>query len=398
MSEYQYYEFAAVDQSLTPQQQAELRRRSSRATITPTSFINEYHWGDLKGNPLDWMRNYFDAHVYSANWGSCCLMLRVPLETLDANVLAEFTRSSVSETTSGFADAFTATASAQHWILTWSFNDDSGDFERFYSQADGPGWLTQLLPLRDELQRGDLRSLYLGWLVRVGSGDLGDDDEEPPVPAGLGTLSPAQQALAEFLMLDPDWLNAASANSPHLPSPGVDEPDFDAWLNEQPEAAMRTILRLLLEGRRLEAERNVRQTYLAWRRPRQIATPQTVRRHVGQIKVGVSAASDWRLERERQAQETEEAKRQTERLVHLKDLAQNAQRVWQEIDSMLERATGSSYDQALLVTKELSEALKLTGHEAEFQCKFSELLKSHGHRPAWVKRLEKAGLIRRANT
>ena len=40
MSEYQYYEFAAVDQSLTPQQQAELRRRSSRATITPTSFIN----------------------------------------------------------------------------------------------------------------------------------------------------------------------------------------------------------------------------------------------------------------------------------------------------------------------------------------------------------------------
>jgi len=41
MSEYQYYEFRAVDRPLTPQQQAELRSRSSRATITATSFINE---------------------------------------------------------------------------------------------------------------------------------------------------------------------------------------------------------------------------------------------------------------------------------------------------------------------------------------------------------------------
>ena len=79
MSEYQYYEFAAVDDPLTTQQMAELRTRSSRATITPTQFINEYHWGDLKGDPLDWMKHYFDAHIYSANWNSCRLLLRVPL-------------------------------------------------------------------------------------------------------------------------------------------------------------------------------------------------------------------------------------------------------------------------------------------------------------------------------
>ena len=43
MSEYQYYEFVAVDQPLTSKQQAELRKHSSRATITASSFINEYH-------------------------------------------------------------------------------------------------------------------------------------------------------------------------------------------------------------------------------------------------------------------------------------------------------------------------------------------------------------------
>jgi len=73
ISEYQYCEFRAIDKPLTPQQQAVLRSCTSRATITATSFINEYHWGNLKGDPLDWMQPYFDAHVYSANWGNCSL-------------------------------------------------------------------------------------------------------------------------------------------------------------------------------------------------------------------------------------------------------------------------------------------------------------------------------------
>jgi hypothetical protein len=47
MSEYQYYEFVAIDEPLTPKQMAELRSCSSRANITSTSFVNEYQWGDL---------------------------------------------------------------------------------------------------------------------------------------------------------------------------------------------------------------------------------------------------------------------------------------------------------------------------------------------------------------
>src|SRR5471030_2323244 len=60
MSEYQYYEFAAVDQQLTEQAQSELRSRSTRATITASCFINEYHWGNLKGEPLDWVERFFE--------------------------------------------------------------------------------------------------------------------------------------------------------------------------------------------------------------------------------------------------------------------------------------------------------------------------------------------------
>jgi len=42
MSEYQYYEFVVIDEPLTPKQMTELRARSSRASITPSSFVNDY--------------------------------------------------------------------------------------------------------------------------------------------------------------------------------------------------------------------------------------------------------------------------------------------------------------------------------------------------------------------
>jgi hypothetical protein len=89
MSEYQYYEFAAVEQPLTEQAQFELRSRSTRATITTSGFINEFHWGNLKGEPADWVERFFDAHVYSSSWGNCRLLLRIPRDVIDAQVLLD---------------------------------------------------------------------------------------------------------------------------------------------------------------------------------------------------------------------------------------------------------------------------------------------------------------------
>jgi hypothetical protein len=70
MSEYQYYEFRAVDRPLSKQEMGALRAISSRAEIAPTSFVNTHNWGDFKGNPDALMKKYFDAFVYVANWGT----------------------------------------------------------------------------------------------------------------------------------------------------------------------------------------------------------------------------------------------------------------------------------------------------------------------------------------
>jgi hypothetical protein len=44
LSAYQYYEFVAVDRPLDAAALTEVRRLSTRARITATSFVNEYHW------------------------------------------------------------------------------------------------------------------------------------------------------------------------------------------------------------------------------------------------------------------------------------------------------------------------------------------------------------------
>jgi hypothetical protein len=85
MSEYQYYEFQSVDRRLSDKEMQELRAYSTRAHITPTSFANEYSFGDFKGNPDAWMEKYFDAFLYVANWGTHEFKLGLPAKVLSVN-------------------------------------------------------------------------------------------------------------------------------------------------------------------------------------------------------------------------------------------------------------------------------------------------------------------------
>jgi len=84
MSEYQCYEFVALDKPLTSKQMAALRAISTRAEISPTRFWNEYEWGDLKADAAKLVERYFDAHLYVASWGTHRLMLRAPVARVDA--------------------------------------------------------------------------------------------------------------------------------------------------------------------------------------------------------------------------------------------------------------------------------------------------------------------------
>ena len=68
----------------------ELRSYSTRARITATSFINDYSWGNFKGDEDSWMEKYFDAFLYVANWGTHVLKLRLPSSLLELKTVRPY--------------------------------------------------------------------------------------------------------------------------------------------------------------------------------------------------------------------------------------------------------------------------------------------------------------------
>ena len=239
MSEYQYYEFAAVDQPLTKAQMSKLRAISSRARITPRRFTNTYNWGDFKGDPDELMEEFFDAHLYTSNFGYRKLCLRVSAATLDLASVKDYL----------VDECLGARESRGNLILQFSLNDDPGEWdddyewddrEEYYDPDDEDDYddddhheddddfdaddnqsatacsqrsLDALLALRDELARGDLRALYLAWLGAAQTEHLDDDATEPPVPPGLANLTSAQRTLAQFLHIRADLIQAAAEKS-----------------------------------------------------------------------------------------------------------------------------------------------------------------------------------------
>jgi hypothetical protein len=207
VSEYQYFEFQAIDRPLNKKEMADLRTYSTRARITPTSFVNDYSWGDFKGDANVWMDKYFDAFLYFANWGTHILKLRLPEKLLNARTARLY---AVGEHT---------TARVRNGNVIISFLSENQDVD---DSVESEGLLASLISVRSELAQGDLRALYLGWLLCAQNGELDPDSPTPPVPAGLTKLSASLTSLVEFLRIERTLVRAsakAAANVSHIDGP-----------------------------------------------------------------------------------------------------------------------------------------------------------------------------------
>jgi hypothetical protein len=382
MSEYQYYEFSAIDWPLTRVEMAKLRAVSTRAEITPSSFVNHYEWGDLKADPADWMRRYFDAFVYTANWCSCRLALRVPSGAFGKAELKPFAAGRV----------LTIEAGDAHWIIDWALDDSEGH-ERF-AMEDGSGWMRRLVPMRDELLRGDLRPLYLGWLASAAGGELRDDALEPEVPPGLSSLSPPQQALVEFLEIDPDMLAAAIAGStPASRNDAAQAGRIGAWLDEWKREEMAAMLKLIAQGQGHEAERQVRSRHAAWMKAQRPPVASTApRRSVAELREIAEVAAGARLEREAKERAKQEAESRQQREAYLRLLMVDVDKRWAAIDTQAQRGNASGYEQAVRALADLAEAYALTSSRQAFDQALRRLLVRHATRGALMRRLTDAGL------
>jgi hypothetical protein len=380
MSEYQYFEFLAIDRPLSAREMDHLRAISTRARITPVSFVNEYNWGSLRADPVDFMRLFFDAHVYLANWGEALFMVRLPLEAIDEKTLEPFCTTS----------HLTVEKLPDHWLLTWSLLGETEEYDPF-DFIEETGWMARLAPVREELLRGDLRSLSIGWLRAMTTGEAGVDAVVPAAMNGLQEWTGAQMALAEFLDVDKDLLAGAGMESRPGQSAEADETVFDTWLDQLSQPETRQYLRQLLAGQGVRAEREVKRRFTAWQATRG-PVEQGRRRTVADLRQLAERAREQRMLEEAGARREAEAVRKKLRDFRLAQLALDFPKAWKSVQAEAGKGHASAYDAACQQLVDLRDAYDQQALSASFQAEFRLFLNEHRRRKALVTRLVKAGL------
>ena len=379
MSEYQYYDFKAIDHALTKTEMAALRAISTRAVISTTSFTNHYEWGDLKADPLKLLERYFDAFLYVANWGTREFNLRLPQELVDFKQLKSILPGKSAHVRSA----------GKFVIVSFESEVESDD-----DWDDGTGWMGSLVSLRSDLLRSDLRCLYLGWLHSVECHEFSEDALEPPVPAGLRELSAPLDSLIEFLGIDEDLVEvAASASAPLQAGPSRN--DLAAWVRGLPanEKESLTIDFLSESGERSRLELLQR-----FQRENAVAARDSaiVRRTVKDLLAEARVRADERA-RQLNAKRAADAARkkamdEADRALYLEALAKREKVAWKQVEAYIQKRQPKDYERAVILLVDLHDLAVRQGDETGFQLTMEELRKTHAAKGTFLRRLAKANL------
>jgi hypothetical protein len=352
----------------------ELRAVSSRAVITPTSFVNEYDWGDFKGDPEKWMDKYFDAFLYFANWGTRRLMLRFPKHLFDAACSREY-----------FAgDSCLVRTSGDHIILSFMSEVEDDDW------MDADDWLASMIPLRSEIMNGDLRCLYLAWLLCVQNGEVDEDEEEPSVPANLNDLRASQRSFTDFFDINGDLIKVAARESAEASEDNIKE--LRSWVRGLPEKEKDVYLMRILDGEpqmgaelRIEFNRLTSQRNMTKNRKRA--------RTAGEL---LAAAAAFSKERKRRAAEKAEAERlRQERKIaaargkYLSGLVAKENQIWSKIETLISTKQPARYDEAVKLLVDLRDLAQRRGKNDRFVSRCKELCQKHGKKTNLLRKIQR---------
>lgn len=378
MSEYQYYEFLAMDRPLNDRELDELRSLSTRADITSTRFVNEYHWGSFRGDPHMLMERYFDAFFYFANWGSRQLMLRLPHHLLDLDTAAQY----------AYTDLASAWSTDDHVIVEFNGGDEHED------TYDVDWHLSSIIGVRNELANGDLRVLYLSWLLAAQVGMLEDDELEPPVPPGMGSLTASLQGFADFFRIDEDMLTvAAVASQPAGPS-NEDQAELARWIEALPLRDKNALLMRVIRGDDAHLRTELMRKFRAQHNEPDTSDPEA--RTVGEIVDAADARRAQRiraeLARKAEAERLHAEKTAAERQKRLEWLARNEEPSWQKVNTLIDTKKSAEYENAVALLLDLQAVCEQKNALAEFSRRFTEIRERHQRKVSLIERLSRAGL------
>jgi hypothetical protein len=377
MSEYQIVAFRAIDSPVSEKNLEFMRRQSTRAEVTPWTFDNEYHFGDFRGDELEMLRRGYDVHFHYANFGTRKLLIRFPHGLPDPHAAKPY-----------FGDEsleFLKDPKGKGGILSIDPSHEPGDLDEEWNFDEQ---LKRILPLRAEILDGDLRPLYLAHLVMACDNNHDPDETtEAPVPAGLGQLTDAQEALAEMYALSDALLAAAAEGSPPLGTKEDRNKDYAAWLQTQAAATKDAWLAQWLS----DPKSAVRQEILeAFRLSRETASWPTVRLDRTITQLNETATG---IEQREKRKAADKAARQRAR--KLADMKADPAPTLRETERLVKQRSTDSYAQLASLLADLREALAGSNQASLPDQQAQKLRRENPTLTVLVSQLRRAGFLQK---
>jgi hypothetical protein len=245
--------------------------------------------------------------------------------------------------------------------------------------------------LRAEILAGDLRLFYLLWLTAV-EADVFEADEPEPMP-GIGPLTGALEAFADFFGIDADLVDAAAERSAAAMPSAASSDAVQGIISAMTDAEKTAMLSRLFDGdphvaAELRARVRDRMTPAG-------GAPAVVARTVGELRARAAAirlareraaAEKLAAERKRQAEEAEKA-----RQARLTAIARRGESVWREVEAEIERRNPAGYDKAAGLLLDLQALAEDRGATPEFKRRLSAIRERHAGKGRFIERLAKIG-------
>ncbi len=233
---------------------------------------------------------------------------------------------------------------------------------------------------------------YLLWLSAV-EADVFEPDEPEPMP-GIGPMTGALEAFAEFFDIDRDLVAAAAERGA---DPLAEKPASSKAVKSV-IAAMTDPERTSFLTRLFDGDAHVGNELRALVRHRLTPptdTPAIAVRTVGDLRARAKAirqageralAEKAAAERKRREEETERFRR-----ARLDAIARRGENVWREIETEIERRNATGYDRATSLLLDLRAISKEKGAPEDFLRRLQEIRNRHARKERLIEWLAKLG-------
>jgi hypothetical protein len=384
MSTFQAHKFRAVDKPLSSEARKEVGSLSSRSIVSSTSASFVYHYGDFRGNPMNILRQHFDLYMYFADWGTKQLMIKLPIDAVD---FLELKRYEIS--TSDYAICgISLNKSSKHVIIDIEWNVEEGGGWMNIDDYD----LSDFVAIREAIINGDYSALFVFWLKLAYlktdpyfEEDEYDEDfdgnldmETPPIPSALTIQKTQLLAFAEFFEIDEDVIGSAKKAAQNF-GKRTKAIDYAELLQNMSETDKDTFLMQLLDGEpRVDIQLK---KYLQHFSKASKTTENTIL---------LSKFADLKIEASQERVVAEKREKARKHQLKVDKTAREETTIWESVFYNLDRKTGSSYDLATGMLKDLKDLAVYKNDLSTFQRKMEEIKAKYGRSKVLLKRFTDA--------